>query len=136
MPVDCGICALAVGRPVVITAFVADLAGHVRTVSPEWESADGLAWSRDGKEIWFTATQKGLRRELLAANMSGKVRKLLGLPAGMTLQDVAEDGRALVSVDNERVALATMGADGKVMHLPDGLTWVHLVDPGTAITSG
>jgi len=99
------------------SVFVADLAGHVRTVSPEWESADGLAWSRDGKEIWFTATQKGLRRELLAANMSGKVRKLLGLPAGMTLQDVAEDGRALVSVDNERVALATMGADGKVMDL-------------------
>lgn len=30
--------------------------------------------------------------------------------------------------------LKIVGADGKVMHLPDGLTWIHLVDPGTAIT--
>ena len=30
--------------------------------------------------------------------------------------------------------LKILGADGKVMHLPSGLTWIHLVDPGTPIT--
>lgn len=30
--------------------------------------------------------------------------------------------------------LKIVGADGKVMHLPAGLTWIHLVDPGTPIT--
>jgi hypothetical protein len=30
--------------------------------------------------------------------------------------------------------LKILGADGKPMHLPPGLTWIHLVDPGTPIT--
>jgi hypothetical protein len=30
--------------------------------------------------------------------------------------------------------LKILGADGKPMHLPQGLTWLHLVDPGTPIT--
>ena len=30
--------------------------------------------------------------------------------------------------------LKIVGADGKVMHLPAGLTWIHLVDPGTPVT--
>jgi hypothetical protein len=30
--------------------------------------------------------------------------------------------------------LKILGADGKVMHLPAGLTWIHLVDPGTPLT--
>jgi hypothetical protein len=30
--------------------------------------------------------------------------------------------------------LKIIGADGKVMHLPAGLTWIHLVNPGTPIT--
>jgi hypothetical protein len=31
--------------------------------------------------------------------------------------------------------LKILGADGKVMHLPKGLTWIHLIDPGTPVTS-
>jgi hypothetical protein len=30
--------------------------------------------------------------------------------------------------------LKILGADGTPMHLPSGLTWIHLVDPGTPIT--
>jgi len=84
-----------------------DLAGHAKTLSPEWESADGLAWSSDGKEIWFTAAANGYTRGLLAVTMSGNVRTVLNIPAGMTLQDMAPDGRVLVSLDAERLAMAT-----------------------------
>jgi hypothetical protein len=31
--------------------------------------------------------------------------------------------------------LKILWADGKVMHLPAGLTWIHLVDPGTPIAT-
>jgi hypothetical protein len=31
--------------------------------------------------------------------------------------------------------LKILGADGKVMRLPEGLTWIHLVDPGTPISA-
>jgi len=97
---------------------VTDLSGHVKVLSPECNSAAGVAWSPDGKEVWFTAAQKGNNRELLAVNLSGQIRKVLDLPAGMTLEDVAPDGRVLVSLDAERLAMATSARDGKPMDSP------------------
>ncbi len=94
-----------------------DLGGHATVLTPEWESEDGLAWRADGKEVWFTAAGKGLNRDLFAVNMSGRIRKLLDLPEGMTLEDVAPDGRALVSMDAERVAMATASRDGKTVDI-------------------
>ncbi len=84
-----------------------DLNGHFRLLSKEWASEDGLAWSADGKEIWFTAAETGYSRVLRAVDMSGRLRKVLELPAAITLEDIAPDGRALVSLEAERVALAT-----------------------------
>jgi serine/threonine protein kinase len=94
-----------------------DLGGHVTVLTPEWESEDGLAWSPDGKEIWFTAVEKGMNRDLHAVNMSAQVRRILDLPEGMTLEDVAPDGRVLVSLDNERVAMATAARNGKAVDI-------------------
>ncbi len=86
-------------------------------LTTEWESEDGLAWSPDGKEVWFTGVERGINRDLLAVNMSGRIRKMLDLPAGMTLEDVAPDGRVLVSLDDERIAMATTARDGKSVDL-------------------
>jgi serine/threonine protein kinase/Tol biopolymer transport system component len=94
-----------------------DLAGHVSVLSTDWESEAGLAWNPDGKEVWFTGAGKGVSRELMAVNLSGRLRKVLALPAGMTLEDVAPDGRVLVSLDSERIALATTDRDGKNLDL-------------------
>jgi len=94
-----------------------DLTGHVSVLSPEWESEDGLAWTPDGKEIWFTAVEKGNNRKLLSATMAGRIRKILELPEGMTLEDLAPDGRALVSLDVQRLAMATTARDGKTVDL-------------------
>jgi serine/threonine protein kinase len=94
-----------------------DLSGHVKVLTAEWESEDGLAWSPDGKEVWFTAVEKGINRDLLGVNMSGRIRKMLDLPAGLTLEDVAPDGRVLVSQDDERIAMATTARDGKSIDL-------------------
>jgi eukaryotic-like serine/threonine-protein kinase len=90
-----------------------DLAGHETVLTPHWESADGLAWSPDGKEVWFTAVEKGLNRDLHAVDMSLHVRRILDLPEGMTLEDVAPDSRVLVSLDHERLAMAIAARDGK-----------------------
>lgn len=96
-----------------------DLSGHLRVLSPEWISEAGLAWSPDGKEVWFSGIEKGMNRDLLAVNMSGRIRRILDLPEGMTLEDVAPDGRALVSLDAERLAMATAARNGK----PVDLSW-------------
>ena len=96
-----------------------DLSGHMTVITPEWVSEAGLAWSPNGKEVWFTGIENGTNRDLVAANLSGRIRRILDLPEGMTLEDVAPDGRVLVSLDAERLALATATRDGK----PVDLSW-------------
>jgi Tol biopolymer transport system component len=83
-----------------------DLSGSARTLSSGWESALGLAWNHNGDEVWFTAAQNGSDRALFAVNLSGKVRSLLHVPGGLTLQDVAPDGRVLLTFNAERLAMA------------------------------
>ena len=61
-----------------------------RTVSDGWDSIQGLAWSADGNEIWFTATRTGGDRSLYATNLSGKVRLLARLPGELTILDVRQ----------------------------------------------
>jgi eukaryotic-like serine/threonine-protein kinase len=101
------------------SVYSIDLRGRVTVLTAEFISEDGLAWSPDGKEVWFTGSQKGNNRNLFAVSLSGKVRQILDLPEGMTLQDVAPDGRALVSLDDERLALATAARNGK----PEDISW-------------
>ena len=88
---------------------VVDLSGKKVSLSGEWESEDGLAWSPSGDEVWFTAAERGFNRALWALDLSGHRRKIFAVPGDLTLQDVASDGRVLISVDNERVAMEWTG---------------------------
>src|SRR5260370_12982197 len=92
---------------------IIDLAGHVRVLSSGWGSEDGLAWLPDGGESLFTRIENGNDRDVKAVNLSGQVRTLLDVPGGLTLQDVASDGRALVSVNTERLGLAAGTRNGR-----------------------
>lgn len=69
---------------------------------------------------------------------------VLGAPAvdfdllGTGPADVFSQGHhytATWNLANPDRPLTFLGADGKVMRLPDGLTWVHLADPGTPIAA-
>ncbi|MFZ0770994.1 MAG: protein kinase [Candidatus Sulfotelmatobacter sp.] len=101
------------------TVCLVDLAGQFKTLSQEYGSADGLAWSSDGKEVWFTAVENGYARRLLAVSTTGTgvARTVLSVPEGMTLQDIAPDGRVLVSVNSERLSMATSAQKGKASDL-------------------
>ncbi len=88
------------------TVCVIDMTGHVRTLTHEWDAESGLAWRPDGKEIWFTAIEKGTTLNLKAVDLSGKIRTLLDLPTAITLEDIAADGQVLVSLDSKRLAMA------------------------------
>jgi eukaryotic-like serine/threonine-protein kinase len=85
---------------------VVDLAGKKRKVTEPYEGgAIGLAWSPDGDEIWFTATQLGIDRALYSVGLSGKKRLVARVPADLTLQDVLPDGRVLLARDYWRRGL-------------------------------
>ena len=79
-------------------------------LSSGWESEDGLAWAPDGKEVWFTAAQgSATSRAIWAVDLAGKQRKILGIPGGIELQDIAQDGRVLATLENERLAMEWSG---------------------------
>jgi len=82
-----------------------DLKGHVRALGPSWGNESGLAWRPDGKEVWFTATAKGNNLNLMAVDLSGKVRTLLGLPMAVILQDISANGRVLITLTSSRLAM-------------------------------
>jgi eukaryotic-like serine/threonine-protein kinase len=73
-----------------------DLNGVHKTLTKNWISEDGLAWSPNGEEIWFTATREGLGRALYAVAMSGKQRLLARVPGALTMLDTTRDGRVLL----------------------------------------
>jgi DUF3048 family protein len=68
---------------------------------------------------------------------------VLGAPAvdfdllGTGPADVFTQGHhypAKWDLSDPELPLKFLGADGKPMHLPAGLTWIHLIDPGTPIS--
>jgi len=91
---------------------VVDSKGQVRTLSGPWDSEHGIAWRPDGKEIWFTAVEKGNNLNLMAVDLSGKIRALLNLPMGITLQDISPRGQVLVALSTKRLAMgfSTLGS--------------------------
>ncbi len=82
-------------------AFV-DLSGQKKTLSSDWYTSEGLAWSSSGEEIWFTASRVGVARAINAVSLSGKERLVARVPGTLTIQDISRDGRVLVVRDTWR----------------------------------
>lgn len=94
--------------------MVTDLAGSVREITPKWRSVQGLAWAKGGAEIWFTAVAADASSPhfmLRAVNPSGPGEgRVIARAAGdLRLQDVAPDGRALLTEPEQRLGLAILG---------------------------
>ncbi len=94
---------------------IVDLAGHVRKLSDGWSTIQGLAWSSDGSEVWFSAAREGTARSIFAVNESRRERLVARAPGTMTLLDIARDGRVLVSEDRYGNALI-LHAPGRADH--------------------
>jgi serine/threonine protein kinase/Tol biopolymer transport system component len=73
-----------------------DLKGNKKVLTGEWFTVQGLAWSPDSNEVWFTASKTGTDRTLYAVTLDGKERMVLRLPGALMLLDIAKDGRVLL----------------------------------------
>jgi len=76
---------------------VIDGKGVRHTLSAGWASAEGLAWSPNGREVWFTAARYGDKRALYAVSLAGKLRLVAGFPGTLTLFDISASGRVLIA---------------------------------------
>ena len=76
-----------------------DLGGHRKVLAGEFSSEQGLAWTPKGNEVWFTANENGEPSSLRAVDLRGRRRIIIAAPVRMHLQDIAPDGRVLLSAE-------------------------------------
>ena len=88
---------------------VVDLAGHVTLLSNGWTDLTGLAWSPDGKEVWFTGTRESSTAKLFAVTLDGVEREQYRNVGDLLLFDVARDGRMLLAQEDWRSGIYGLG---------------------------
>ena len=76
---------------------IVDLAGNNFVLSEGYWSERGLAWSPNGEEVLFSASLSGGSFTVYAVTLSGRRRIAYQAPGGLTIQDVARDGRWLAT---------------------------------------
>ncbi|HTR01784.1 MAG TPA: protein kinase [Thermoanaerobaculia bacterium] len=95
-------------------ASVVDLAGKKTELTPLYATVQGLAWTPDGREIWYTAAENGFNRAVHAVTPSGKVRLVGRVPGISTIRDISKDGRVLMTNESARLGiLARVPGDEK-----------------------
>jgi len=112
---------------------VIDMQGNKKTLSGEWFTIQGVAWSPDGKEIWFTASKSGVDRTLYATTLDGKERMVLRLPGAVMIFDIFKDGRVLLMRASWRRELVGMTADDAKQH---DLSWLDYTYPADISSDG
>jgi dipeptidyl aminopeptidase/acylaminoacyl peptidase len=86
--------------------MVVDRGGHVTPLIEKGPGALGLAWSPDGREIWYATPPTVEVGELGAVSLAGRQRTLARVPGAFSVLDVFRDGRALVAPTDVRGGLA------------------------------
>jgi eukaryotic-like serine/threonine-protein kinase len=82
-----------------------------QVLSREWRAVGSLNWSPTGDEIWFSAGQLGSDPAFYAVDLSGKQRFLAQAPGWIVMQDVAADGRVLLTTVNSRLGIRYLDFD-------------------------
>jgi Tol biopolymer transport system component len=83
---------------------IIDLGGNNLVLSEGYWSERGLAWSPKGDEVIFSASQSGGSFTVYSVSLSGRRRIAYQSPGGLTIQDVAADGRWLATRVDYRYA--------------------------------
>jgi Tol biopolymer transport system component len=105
-----------------------DRAKKKTTLTPVDETAWGLAWSPDGREIWYTAAETGYNRTVHAVDLPGRHRLLYRVPGVNTIKDVSKDGRVLLTNGTVRVELRAQPAVGEKETEFSWLDWSVVTD--------
>jgi eukaryotic-like serine/threonine-protein kinase len=112
---------------------VVDTSGHKRELTQEWYGTQGLAWSPDGQEVWFTASELGVDHYLSAVSLSGKERLVTRIPGTLVVFDIWHDGRVLLArAGRRREAMALYGGETKERDL----SWLDYSYPADLSADG
>jgi hypothetical protein len=73
-----------------------DAQAKVTRVTDDWPSLQGLAWTANGREIWFSGSQAGEPASVWAVDRAAHRRLVYSGPADLGLRDVGADGKVLL----------------------------------------
>ena len=90
-----------------------DAAGKRTTLSSDWKSLQGLAWSSTGDEVWFTGSRsgKGGSSALYAVTLAGRERTVFSPPGALKLNDISRDGQVLLTRGTSRGGIVAFGGE-------------------------
>jgi len=93
--------------------------GEKVVTGPMLESAQGLAWSASGDEVWISSPLES--GEIHALNLEGKTRDPLAVPGRLHLQDISVKGELLVQQGIARRGIVISSGNG---HSERDLSWL------------
>jgi eukaryotic-like serine/threonine-protein kinase len=98
-----------------IGSFVTcDLKGTAKVIAKGFDSAGGVAWAPNGKEVWISGTRGGeTAQQIFAISRDGKERLVTRGAGSMTLHDIAHDGQLLFSRDDLRQGIKALAPDNE-----------------------
>jgi Tol biopolymer transport system component len=88
---------------------IVDLSGKKTELAANWATVEGLTWSPNGREIWFTAARDGIERMIYGVSPAGNLRLIRTMQGTPALLDVRKDGGALITEDDYRSSLLVFG---------------------------
>jgi eukaryotic-like serine/threonine-protein kinase len=87
-----------------VAVIASDGSGQEKKLSSGWESVEGILWSPEGNEIWFSSTKNGNAENPHAVTLSGELRTVTNVPGGMWLQD-RRNGTVLTITHRQRIGI-------------------------------
>jgi eukaryotic-like serine/threonine-protein kinase len=115
-----------IGGPLILV----DLSGRSRTLLHDWGPFTSLAWSPDGREIWFSGWHFAEQLSLYATDLSGHVRSIARGPTGLWLCALGKSGDPLVyswERGNIAIAFQRQGSQWSEREIT-WLDWTRLAD--------
>ncbi|MCA1580880.1 MAG: protein kinase [Acidobacteria bacterium] len=105
---------------------VVDLSGKKTSLSDGYWGEEGLAWSKDGREIVFSAGSGYNMFKIFAVDLSGRRRIALQSAGGLTIHDVSKEGQWATSRDDrfKDLSVRPPGSDRE-----RDLSWLELTWP-------
>ncbi|HYJ33665.1 MAG TPA: protein kinase [Candidatus Binatia bacterium] len=106
--------------------MVVDRRGREKALLNEYRDEEGLAWAPDGKELFFSVNSSG-DHAIYAVSLAGARRIALRSAGGLTIHDIAPNGRWLATQEDVRCDV--------MVHRPEwptdrSLTWLDYSSDG------
>ena len=102
---------------------IVDRTGETKTLTRDFSSTRGIAWTPDGSEIWFSGAEIGAGRNIFAVTRSGSTRKVLSVPGASDIMDISRTGTVLMARGDERLHITLRDRSGTVSRDLSWLDW-------------